>query len=69
MERLADEAGIEIDSRLVWLILLDHTLHERLAANMRYLTVLLLQLPDLLPLDRIARLHARWLAREDVLYR
>ncbi len=36
---------------------------------MRYLTVLLLQLPDLLPLDWIARLHAWWLSGKDILYR
>ena len=69
LERLAHEARVEINGRLVWLILLHDILDQRLPANVRDLSMLLLQLSDLLPLDRIAGLHTRWLAGEDVLYR
>ena len=62
------EAVVQVDRRGIWLILLDDCLHQGLAADVRYLGVLLLELADLLPLHRVGRLHAWRLPREYVLY-
>lgn len=62
------ETVVQVDRRGIWLILLDDCLHQGLAADVRYLGVLLLELADLLPLHWVGRLHAWWLPREDVLY-
>jgi len=69
METLADHATVQVYRRGVRLVLLHDRLHECLAAYVRYLCVFLLQLADLLPLDRVTRLHAWRLPREYVLNR
>ena len=69
VEALACYAVVQVDGRSIGLVLLHHGLHERLAANMRYFSMLLLQLADFLSLHRVARLHAWRLPCEDVLNR